>query len=622
MIDPSETLPHWDLTSIYPSITSPAYHRDLDALERLVAELGTVVANLGDAQAALELSDREVELFELGMSRLNEATLAAWKLDSFVAAILDIDVTTPEARSAETHIQQVLAKLNRHARCFIAWINRCGIDVLTDRSELARDLTYPLERRTRHAARTMSDREESLASELRRYGASAWSQLRRDVIASMRVRWSTYDREVTVSIGELRSMMSVPDREVRRTAYEAECAAWSADAIPLAAALNGIKGEASLLAGRRGWASPLDETLWQFGLDRSTLETLLAVTYDALPEFRRFLRLKAHLIGTPSLAWYDLEAPVGTGQAWTFKEATSLVVDAFHRFSPSMGALADRAIGERWIDARPRPGRQGGGLCYWLGDGVSRIRLDFRANYDGVRTMAHELGHAYHAAILDTSGRTALEIENTPQPAWETASKFCEQLVFHEAMRKAQDSAGEQLAVLDGHLTAVYRSIVEALTVYLFETRLFSRQGVQAMGPEELNALMLGARAETSGDALAPDTPFPWTWAALPNLYLVGAPFYNLPYLIAQLVGIGLYARYEEDRPRFRQRFDEALAMTGAESFSRFVDHFEIEGSAIELWQAGFGVIARDIDRYEALVRQTSRNLTAPPDGFHNGPSV
>ncbi|HYH11560.1 MAG TPA: hypothetical protein VD789_04315, partial [Thermomicrobiales bacterium] len=99
-------------------------------------------------------------------------------------------------------------------------------------------------------------------------------------------------------------------------------------------------------------------------------------------------------------------------------------------------------------------------------------------------------------------------------------------------------------------------------------------------------------------------------------------PFYNLPYLIAQLLGIGLYARYEEDRPRFRQRFDEALAMTGAGSFSMFVDHLELGVSGIELWQAGFGVIARDIDRYEALVRQASGNLAAPPHGFQNGPSV
>lgn len=622
MTDPHGALPEWDLTSIYPSITSAEYRHDLEALERLVAELETVVATLGGAQAALVSSNYELGRFELGLTRLNEATLAAWKLDSYVAAILDTDVNTPAARSAEAHIHQFLAHLTNHARRLMDWANRYGIDVLTDRSALARDLAYPIGRMVERATKTMSESEESLATELRRYGAIAWSQLRRDVTASMQARWRDGETEQIVSIGDLRMMMSAPDRDVRRAAYEAECAAWSADAIPLAAALNGIKGEASALANRRGWATPLDEALWQFGFNQSALDTLLTATHDTLPDFRRFLRLKARLVGTSSLAWYDLEAPTGTGRAWTFEEAESLVLEAFHGFSPSMGALADRAFGERWIDARPRQGKQGGGLCYWMGDGVSRIKLEFRSSYDGVRTIAHELGHAYHATVLTAARRTAMEIENTPLPTWETASKFCEQLVLHEAVRRTLDTTGDQLAVLDGHLTAVFRSIVEALTVYLFEARIFDRQGAQAMGTEELNALMMEARTETSGDALDPDTPFPWTWAALPNLYLVDAPFYNLPYLIAQLLGIGLYAQYENDRSDVLHAFDEALAMTGAESLSTFVAHFGMESSFEEFWRAGLRTVASDIDRYEALVRQAGEVADPARHGCQNGQSV
>ncbi len=613
MTDPSRTLPEWDLATIYPSVTSSEYRRDLDVLERLAAELDTVVASLGDAPPALALSDRELAMFELGMVRLNEATLAAWKLDSYVAAILDTDANNAVARSAEDHIQQLLTHLTAHGRHLIAWTERFGVDALTDRSALASDLAYPLQRMTERATKLMPEGEELLAAELRRCGAAAWSQLRRNVTASMQVRWGDGEAERSIPLGDLRALTSAADRDIRQAAYKAECAAWSANAIPLTAALNGIKGEAVLLAVRRGWTSPLDEALWRFGLDRPALDALLTATYDALPQFHRFLRAKARLMGSPRLAWYDMTAPVGTGEMWTFRDAESLVVEAFREFSSSMGSLADRAFREQWIDARPRSGKQSGGLCYWLGDGVSRIRLEFHPGYDGVRTIAHELGHAYHAAVLAAARRTALEIETTPLPMWETASKFCEQLVHHEAVRRGVNTGGDHLTVLDGRLTAMYRSIVEMLTVFLFEDRLFARQGAGALSVEEINDLMTEARAETSGGALDPSTPFPWTWAALPNLYLIDTPFYNLPYLIAQLIGVGLYAQYEDDQSGFRHAFDEALAMTGAGSLSTFVGHFGMDSSSAEFWGAGLRVIARDIDRYEALVRHPGEGFADPP---------
>ena len=56
----------------------------------------------------------------------------------------------------------------------------------------------------------------------------------------------------------IRNLAYEPDRELRRRAYEAELAAWEQAALPLAAALNSIKGEVNTLSARRGWETPLD----------------------------------------------------------------------------------------------------------------------------------------------------------------------------------------------------------------------------------------------------------------------------------------------------------------------------------------------------------------------------
>ncbi len=118
---------------------------------------------------------------------------------------------------------------------------------------------------------------------------------------------------------------------------------------------------------------------------------------------------------------------------------------------------------------------------------------------------------------------------------------------------------------------------------------------------DELNDLMLEVREETAGDALDPAAPFPWTWAAQPHLYLDGLAFYNLPYLIAHLFALALYARYEEDPDTFRQAFDTALAATGSAPPAFFAARFGIDLGAIDFWRAGLRAIAADVDRYTAM---------------------
>ena len=71
----------------------------------------------------------------------------------------------------------------------------------------------------------------------------------------------------------VRNLAYEPDRDMRRRAYEAELAAWERSALPLAAALNSIKGEVNTLARRRGWDTPLDAALFDNSIDRETLST-------------------------------------------------------------------------------------------------------------------------------------------------------------------------------------------------------------------------------------------------------------------------------------------------------------------------------------------------------------
>ena len=59
----------------------------------------------------------------------------------------------------------------------------------------------------------------------------------------------------------VRNLACEADRDLRRRAYEAELEGWKRVALPIAAALNSIKGEVNVLTRRRGWESPLEASL-------------------------------------------------------------------------------------------------------------------------------------------------------------------------------------------------------------------------------------------------------------------------------------------------------------------------------------------------------------------------
>ena len=60
----------------------------------------------------------------------------------------------------------------------------------------------------------------------------------------------------------VRGLATHADPAVRRAAYAAELDAWPRVAVPCAAAMNAIKGEANIVNRRRRWASPLDASLF------------------------------------------------------------------------------------------------------------------------------------------------------------------------------------------------------------------------------------------------------------------------------------------------------------------------------------------------------------------------
>lgn len=594
--------PRWDVSTIFPSLDSPEFATGFAAVVIRVDDLAALFDELGVGrlEQAPAVDDALVAAVERVISAMNE-TLAAYRtLSSYIYSFVVTDSrdTTAQARQSEAQRQSV--RLSQLRVRFTAWIGSLDVEKLIARSTLAHEHAFTLREARMLAAHLMAPGEEALAAELNLTGGVAWSRLHATLTSQITVP-VTLDgdpRQLTMSMA--RNLAFHHDRAIRRAGYEAELTAWEGAAAPLAAALNSIKGQVNTLNQRRGWESALDVALIDARIDRATLDAMMTAARESFPDWRRYLRAKARALGLERLAWYDLFAPVGgSGRPWNFADGAEFIVKRFGAYSESLSEFASRAFHERWIDAEPRPGKEDGAFCMWMWKDESRVMANFKPSFDGVSTIAHELGHAYHN--LQLSGRPMLRRE-TPMTLAETASIFCETIIQHAALADAQPD--EQIEILEAALQGQCQVIVDISSRFLFEQNVFEQRLARELSIAEFSDLMTRAQRETYGDGLDEAALHPYMWAVKSHYYSPARSYYNFPYMFGLLFGVGLYARHQRDPEGFRAGYDDLLASTGEGDAATLAALFGIDTREPAFWRASLDVIRGDIARFEELVER------------------
>lgn len=594
------SLPHWDLTNIYPSLESTEFET---GFAQVVAQINAL-AEFFDAHHIAQTSNAPAdaaaqETLDAVLTRFNAALEAVNTVSSYIFSFVTTDSRNSLAQAKLSALQQHNVTLSKLDTRLTAWLGSLDVDALIAGSEIARQHEYALHRAKIDAQHQMSPAEEELAAELGVTGGAAWGRLHGNLSSQIMVDVELDGKAKSLPMSAVRNLAYEADRDVRERAYRAELASWEAHAVPLAAALNSIKGQVNTLTKRRKWDSPLELAVYDAAIDRPTLDAMLTAARESFPDLRRYLRAKARALGLEQLAWYDIFAPLNAGtRVWEYDDARAFILTNFGTYSTRLQELARRAFDDRWIDAEPRAGKRDGAFCMSVRADESRILSNFKPAYGGMGTLAHELGHAYHNLVK--AERTSIQ-KSTPMTLAETASIFCETIVREAALREA--SGAERIAILEASLEGSCQVVVDITSRFLFEQRVFDGRQARELSVEELGTLMLDAQKETYGDGLAPETLHPFMWAVKSHYYSTERSFYNFPYMFGLLFGLGLYARYQADPNEFKKGYDDFLSSTGMADAATLASRFGIEIRTPDFWRASLGIIARDIDRFEEAVK-------------------
>lgn len=592
-------LPHWDMSPIFPGLDSREFEHGFRLVISGIAELSELLDRLDIQQRGDSRPEEDtVQTYEEVISRYNSVAEQVATLTAYIRSFVTTDSRNDLAQARLSELQQELVRLSKISTRLTAWIGSIDVEALIERSAVAWESAFPLRKIRIAATHLMHQSNEDLASELNPSGGTAWSRLYADVTSQLTVPIEIDGERQELPMTVVRNLAHESDRAVRKRAYEAEIAAWKRVEVPLAAALNSIKGETNTLTRRREWDSPLDAALFNNNIDRETLDAMMIAARSSLPDLRRYLRIKARALGISQMSWYDLFAPVGRSDTvWGFEDGTAFLLEQFGTYSDRLRGFAARAFEENWIDAEPRAGKVGGAFCMAVRPGESRILSNYIASYDGVSTLAHELGHAYHNFNL--KDRTVLQ-RQTPMTLAETASIFCETIIEHAAIVRA--GRDEQIAILESSLQGRCQVVVDIISRFTFEGSVFEARTKRELSVHELCTSMLSAQKDAYGDALDASFLHPYMWAAKGHYYSSGRWFYNYPYMFGLLFGLGLYAQYEKNPESFKGRYDRLLSSTGLADVHTLASDFGFDVRRESFWQSSFDIIRRDVDLFDSLV--------------------
>ncbi len=589
-----DTLPRWNTDSLFPSLDSPEFAAAFDEVVGSVAGLQETFDGL-DIRAGGKTDHAQTTL-ERALNEMNATLERLREVSAYIQAFVTTDARNTLAQARQSELSTKTVALGQLSTRFQAWVGGLGdqLDAILNQSDLARAHAYALDKAAALAQHQMSPQEEELASLLNLPGGSAWAKLHGNVTSQLLVEF----RGEQLPMSAIRNLASDPDAGVREEAYRAELAAWETVEVPLAAALNGIKGQGNVLNKRRDWQDSVEPTLLQNSIDRETLAAMQGAVVNSLPDFRRYFRAKARLLGQERLPFSDLFAPVGRStRTWSYQEAQDFIETQFRGYSDKLGDFAARAFEGDWLDVPPAPGKRDGAFCMGWRGAESRILLNYEPSLDSVSTLAHELGHGYHNLCL--AGRTPLQ-RQMPMTLAETASIFCETIAVNAALEHAQGD--EKLYILETQLQGQAQVVVDIHSRFLFEKSVFEARAARDLAPGEFGELMLSAQRASYGDGLSGEL-HPYMWAVKGHYYIPGLSYYNYPYTFGLLFGLGLYARYLQDPDQFKAGYDDLLSSTGLADAATLAARFGIDTRDGAFWEGSLDVIRGSIREYEGMAR-------------------
>lgn len=587
-------IPEWDLSRLFISDNDPRIQIERDSIEaatkQFVEKWQLRTDYLTDPAVLVEaLNDYEL------WAREHSGDSDGWY---YFTLRTSQDQSDPSLKAEYDRAQEFSIGIGNATRFFTHNISKIPQDqqqAFLDHQGLA-PYRHFLERKWAEAKYLLSEEEEKIIAEMTPGAYDAWIRLRADLIAGSERETPQEDgsRKV-VTYSELLALMQSKNKEVRDAAAAAFNDILATNLAVAEAELNAVLRHRKTVDNFKGCERPDTERHVADDIDTAAVDAMLEAVASRFDIPQRYYKLKAQLLGQPSLAYHERDVEYGNIEThYPLEQAAQIVYTALRKLDPQFGDTFRQFIEGGQVDALPRKGKAGGAACWYnRKPNPVYILLNHTGRLNDVLTMGHETGHGINNVLMGAS-QNQLNFGTSTATA-EVASTFMEDFVLQELLQGADDET--RLAVMMMKLNADVKSIFRQVACYRFELQLhalFREKGY--LSKDDIGALFQKHMAAYMGNAVEQSAGSENWWDYWPHIRQY---FYVYSYASGLLISKSLQRSVKEN-PGYIENVKEFLTAGVSESPKDIFAKLGIDITDSEFWQKG-------LEEVEALLAETEQ---------------
>lgn len=361
-------------------------------------------------------------------------------------------------------------------------------------------------------------------------------------------------------------------------------------------------------ARTRGYESSLHRSLDRNNIPVEVYHTLINNVHKHLDTFHRYLNLRKKMMDLDTLKYSDLYAPLvkGVELEYSIDEAQNLIKYAMEPLGKQYTDVLKEAYDNRWIDYYATPGKRSGaysnGSAY---DIHPYILMNYDGLYNGLRTLAHELGHTMHSYFSNktqpypTAGYSIFVAE--------VASTFNEALLKEKLLKSTKDDE-VRLSLLGEYLENIRQTVFRQTQFAEFELKIHEKaeknEPLTGDVLTEMYADILNTYYGHEKGVCHIDDLYHVEWAYIPHFYY---NFYVYQYATSLTASTALAEKVLNKEKGMIKKYINFLSAGGSDYPINILKKAGVDMTTSEPFEKTMDAMNRTMDEIEKIIEKKEK---------------
>lgn len=330
------------------------------------------------------------------------------------------------------------------------------------------------------------------------------------------------------------------------------------------------------LSKKENYDSLLSKKLFELELDNDIVERLIEKVNKNLDIMHNSIKLKKAILGLNELHFYDSSLSLCSIPKieYSIDDAILLIKNSLNILGEERIQIIDKMFSEGWVDVFPKKDKRSSSYTCISYFGVPYILSNFDGSINSVRTLAHEIGHAFN--VYYSKKQNEFEYFEFSYFLTEIASKVNE-LLFNEYMINNCKSKKEKIYILNNIIGNLINSLFGQVMLTEFEDKIIKKiEGNEVVNNDVLNNIYLNISKKYNGHEMVYDDNIKYGWSKIQH-YFMQDNYYLYQYSIGVAIACNISRRILNNEHEFLNKYIKFLSVGNSVSIKEALAYLDID---------------------------------------------